>query len=137
MGATPGGTEVPRCVVDEALRQQIRAQPEQHRAVMPTGPDAKWRFFWRIGARPAETAYLELNAAPVVPAAFAAQWAQQMDGWGSMLLAAAQTVAEMAAIGFGLARDEFTRRMAHGPHLLAPTGTDLAQHCQANAVFAG
>jgi hypothetical protein len=27
----------------------------------------KWRFFWRVGDRPQQTQYPELNAAPVVP----------------------------------------------------------------------
>lgn len=29
--------------------------------------DAKWRFMWRVGPRPAHTAFPELNAEPVVP----------------------------------------------------------------------
>ena len=45
-----------------------------------------------------------------------------MDGWGSKMLAAVETAAEMAARGFGLAPDAFTRRMRRGPLLLAPTG---------------
>jgi hypothetical protein len=28
----------------------------------PPSKDVKWRFFWRIGERPAETAFEELNA---------------------------------------------------------------------------
>ena len=38
---------------------------------MPRGPDLKWRFFWRVGPRPAAggTRYAELNAAPVTPKA--------------------------------------------------------------------
>lgn len=42
-------------------------------------------------------------------------------GTGKML-GAVGTVAEMAARGFGLEPDAFTSRMAHAPHLLAPTG---------------
>lgn len=29
--------------------------------------DVKWRFMWRVGPRPAETKYAELNADPVIP----------------------------------------------------------------------
>ena len=38
---------------------------------MPSGPDLKWRFFWRVGPRPPAggTRYAELNAAPVTPKA--------------------------------------------------------------------
>ncbi len=50
------------------------------------------------------------------------EWPEVMDGWGSKMLAAVETAAEMAARGFGLAPDAFTRRMRLGPHLLAPTG---------------
>ena len=36
----------------------------------PAGPDPKWRFFWRIGDRPKEGGFEDLNAKPVYPAAF-------------------------------------------------------------------
>lgn len=44
-------------------------------------PAPQWRFFWRLGERPRDTRYPELNAEPVVPAAFP-EWRQVMDGWG-------------------------------------------------------
>ena len=50
------------------------------------------------------------------------EWPKVMTAWGNKMLAAVHTVAYMAAIGFGLASDAFTERMAYGPHLLAPTG---------------
>ena len=45
---------------------------QENRATVPEGPDPKWRFFWRIGPRPkpANPAFEELNAPPVLPAAF-------------------------------------------------------------------
>ena len=46
----------------------IQDQPPEHRARAPKGPDPKWRYMWRIGKRPAETQFQELNAEPVVPA---------------------------------------------------------------------
>ena len=57
--------------MDSALARVVQAQPEEHRATMPSGPDLKWRFFWRVGPRPAAdgTRYAELNAAPVTPKA--------------------------------------------------------------------
>lgn len=67
VGATPEGVEVPRCVVDPACAQSIAAQPPGHRATLPAGPDPKWRFFWRLGPRPARTRFAELNAPPVIP----------------------------------------------------------------------
>jgi hypothetical protein len=65
------------------------------------------------------------------------QWCTVMDDWGSKLLGAVEAVAAMAALGFGLPADAFTSRMALGPHLLAPTGSDLQQHGQQGTVLAG
>lgn len=45
-----------------------------------------------------------------------------------MMLAATMTAAEMAAIGMGLKADTFTSMMQGGPHLLAPTGSDLTRY---------
>jgi isopenicillin N synthase-like dioxygenase len=51
-----------------------------------------------------------------------------MNSWGGKLLQAGTTAAEMAAIGMGLDKDTFTKRMEGGAHLLAPTGSDLLRH---------
>ena len=42
----------------------------------------------------------------------------------------------MAAIGLGLNKDAFTSRMGGGPHLLAPTGSDLQKY-DIGTTFAG
>ena len=67
-------------------------------AHMPTGADAKWRFFWRyasqlgnlsgggfaqfhgrsLGEQPTKTDFPELNAPPVIPRAFP-NWGKVMD----------------------------------------------------------
>lgn len=60
-----------------------------------------------------------------------------MDSWGSKLLEAVHTVSTMAALGFGLEADAFTKLMHQGPHLLAPTGSDLNKHGQKGTVLAG
>eukprot|EP00887_Chlorella_sp_A99_P005625 scaffold1.g5625.t1 len=137
VGATPGGVEKPRCLGDPAVQEAAAALPEEHRPITPTGPDPKWRFFWRVGERPQHTQYGELNAEPVVPAAFADEWSAVMDAWGHKLLSTVLAVAEMAARGLGLEAGAFTRRMHLGPHLLAPTGTDLQRHGALDTVFAG
>ena len=54
-------------------RRAARARPP----VPDTGADPKWRFFWRIGGRPAEGGFEDLNAKPVCPAHFP-QWAETM-----------------------------------------------------------
>ena len=120
VGVTPSEVEKPRghCAFGKTLKDVPVSE-------CPPVPDAKWRFFWRIGERPAETAFEELNAPAVVPEAFADEWKPKMDGWGEKLVATAETVAEMAALGFGLERAAFKDRMARAPHLLAPTGSDL------------
>lgn len=98
----------------------------------PPDLDAKWRFFWAIGERPAEVA----DSIPrVIPAAFP-DWETRMNKWGSMMISACFTAAEMAAIGMNLERDTFTSRMTGGPHLLAPTGSDLARY-DVGTTFAG
>ncbi|KAL3133074.1 hypothetical protein ABBQ38_006976 [Trebouxia sp. C0009 RCD-2024] len=136
VGATPEGTETPKCTVDPTSIASIHSQPAEHRARVPQGADPKWRYMWRIGERPAQTRYAELNAEPVVPANFP-EWPAVMTTWGNKMLAAVHTVAQMAAVGFGLPPDAFTERMAYGPHLLAPTGADLEAHNSLNMCYAG
>jgi isopenicillin N synthase-like dioxygenase len=60
-----------------------------------------------------------------------------MDGWGERMVDCVTTVAHMAALGFGLPGDAFTALMAGGPHLLAPTGSDLGRYSAEGTVFAG
>ena len=40
-------------------------------------------------------------------------------------MAAGEAVSQMAAVGFGLPKDVFSKKMRAAPHLLAPTGSDL------------
>mmetsp|Transcript_65761 Transcript_65761/g.208142 ORF Transcript_65761/g.208142 Transcript_65761/m.208142 type:complete len:297 (+) Transcript_65761:421-1311(+) len=136
VGVTPDGTEVPRVAMDPAIKKEIAEQPEEHRATMPRGADLKWRYMWRVGERPKETKFAELNSEPVVPQGFP-EWSQVMDGWGRKMMDAVQVVAEMVAQGLGLSQGSFTDLMDKGPHLLAPTGSDLEKHAQLGNVFAG
>jgi hypothetical protein len=64
-------------------------------------------------------------------------WSSTMNAWGSALLAAARCVAAMAALGWGLPIDSITQLMDAGPHLLAPTGSNLAAHGTCGTVLAG
>ena len=134
VGVTPDNVETAVCASDAKCKAEIAAMSPEHRPLQPTGPDPKWRFFWRIGERPDadKTEFADLNAAPVIPKAFAGEWEGTMDDWGNKVLSATMTVAEMLAEGFGEQRDAFTSRMHLGPHLLAPTGGDLAR-CAATA----
>jgi hypothetical protein len=50
-----------------------------------------------------------------------------MNSWGNHMIDGCMTVSEMAAIGFGLEKDSFTKMLVHGPHKLGPTGSDLVK----------
>ncbi|KAL2461293.1 2-oxoglutarate (2OG) and Fe(II)-dependent oxygenase superfamily protein [Abeliophyllum distichum] len=136
VGVTPEGVEVPRSLVDEEIQEKLRAMPVESQPFTPTGPDPKWRYMWRVGPRPSNTRFKELNSEPVIPEGFP-DWKDTMDSWGHKMISAIEAVAEMAAIGFGLQKDAFTSLMKQGPHLLAPTGSDLIRHGQVDTVFAG
>ncbi|XP_008231344.1 PREDICTED: uncharacterized protein LOC103330528 [Prunus mume] len=136
VGVTPEGVEVPRSLVDEEMQEKLKELPKEFQPSIPKGADRKWRYMWRVGPRPSETRFQELNAEPVVPEGFP-EWKDTMDSWGYKMISAIEAVAEMAAIGFGLPKDAFTSLMKQGPHLLAPTGSDLQRYGQEGTVFAG
>ncbi len=114
MGATPEGVEVPRVLADAECLAALAGQPEARRATLPTGADAKWRFFWRLGPRPAATAYAELNADPVVPRGarlLQARWAGRGAGRGGA------RVRRMCPLRCGARAPPATRGREHsGPH---------------------
>lgn len=118
------------------MQVKLRAIPKEFQPSTPAGPDPKWRYMWRVGPRPSNTRFQELNSAPVIPEGFP-EWQDTMDSWGYKMISAIEAVAEMAAIGFGLPKDAFTSLMKQGPHLLAPTGSDLQRYGQVGTVFAG
>jgi isopenicillin N synthase-like dioxygenase len=131
LGATPEFTEVPRDHVDK-----IHSLTTENSAHEPKGADPKWRYFWRIGERPANTKFPELNAPEVVPEGFP-EWREVMDKWGSLMLNSLRTVAEMLAVGLNLPAETFLQLLDQGPHLLAPTGSDLARFNEIGTIFAG
>lgn len=133
VGTTPSRVELPR---DHCSRMRAFAEADKPLSVCPPEKDPKWRFFWRVGAPPTNTEFPQLNAAPVVPASYPS-WGVAMDSWGAVLLGAAEGVAELAAIGFGLDRDAFAKRMKGGPHLLAPTASDFKKFGTIGTVLAG
>jgi len=136
VGITPEGIEKPRCLSDIALQDTISALPDGQRPHQPSGPDPKWRYFWRLGKRPITTRFEELNAEPVIPDGFDS-WEEIMNDWGNHMLDTVSTVSEMIAIGLDLDKGTFTQRMHLGPHLLAPTGTDLERYGKEGTVIAG
>ncbi|KAL4555543.1 hypothetical protein LXL04_038165 [Taraxacum kok-saghyz] len=136
VGVTPEGIEVPCSLIDGEMQKKLRSLPKESQPSTPSGPDPKWRYMWRVGPRPSTTQFQELNSEPVIPEGFL-EWKETMDSWGSKMISAIEAVAEMAAIGFGLPKDAFTGLMKNGPHLLAPTWSNLERHGKVGTVFAG
>ncbi len=132
VGATPSFVEQARPHCESIAKLPASDKPL---TICPPEADPKWRFFWRIGEQPKETKFNQLNAPQVIPAKFPT-WTNTMDTWGNLMLQACCTSAEMAALGFGLPADSFTSLMKYGPHLLAPTGSNLNLHGQKDVVFA-
>eukprot|EP00948_MAST-09A_sp_MAST-9A-sp1_P000039 g39.t1 len=138
VGATPERVEQARnhCA-------KIADMPPTDRPITPCPPekDVKWRFFRRIGPRPTSAAegaagFGDLNALDVIPEKFSGVWADVCDTWGNKLLQAAKDVSCAAAQGFGLPQNTFVDKMEYGPHLLAPTGTDLKKWGKKNQAMA-
>jgi len=136
VGVTPEGIEMPRCSMDPSCKARLEKMSPENRGHYPTEPDVKWRYFHRLGERPKETKFPSLNAEDVYPKNFP-DWKEKMDKWGNKLLAAGHTLADMAAIGFGLPHNTFTNMMTHAPHLLAPTGSDLSKYGKKDQILAG
>ena len=106
--------------------EKVKHLPDEDKPLSPFPPtvDMKWRYMWKIGQRP-PGAFDDFPQ--VIPEAFP-EWESKMTNWGATLLTAGSTAAEMAAIGMGLDKDTFTKRMEGGAHLLAPTGSDLVRN---------
>lgn len=137
VGPTPSNTERPRCGRDELCNERVAKMAEKDKPCAYMDADPKWRFFWRIGECPKETKFAQLNANPVIPAAFANRWEKDMNGWGYLIHDAVELLAEMLAVGFGLPKDTFTKLGKNGPHLLAPTASNIDIYNKVGTVLAG
>ncbi|CAM9521841.1 unnamed protein product [Chrysoparadoxa australica] len=133
VGVTPEHIEKPRD--HSALVKELPAANSPASA-FPPKPDPKWRFFWRVGPRPAKTKYPDLNAAPVIPKGFP-QWSKVMDNWGEKMLGCVHDLSKILAVGFGMEPHSFTSRTHGGPHLLAPTGSNFSKFGDLGTVLAG
>jgi len=132
VGITPTRTERAR---DHCATMAKLSDEEKPLTLCPPDLDNKLRFFWRMGEIPPQTEFKQLNAEPVIPEAFP-EWKDVMNTWGSLIIGTVQTVAEMAALGFGMKADAFTSLMKHGPHLLAPTGSDFNRFGKLGTILA-
>ena len=126
VGATPAYQEDPKCGTDTSCIDFIKTLDDNNKPTQWEGPDAKWRFFWRIGKCHSEK-YPQLTAAPVIPKAFEKDWEMTMNKWGDKLVDTGMVVCSMAAIGLGYDKNAFFNLTQGGPHLLAPTGSDLTE----------
>ncbi|EIW87012.1 Clavaminate synthase-like protein [Coniophora puteana RWD-64-598 SS2] len=142
VGVTLEHTEKPKCAVDEPCLDIIANLDPAERPLDITGhqPDPKCRFFWKMGIPPPyDTKYPSLNAPNIVPqdADINARWEPVMETWGKSMKAAVENVAEMTAIGLGLPRSSLKDAGKYGPHLLAPTASDLVKFGQKDTILAG
>jgi isopenicillin N synthase-like dioxygenase len=132
VGITPTRTERARehCTTIEKL-----GEGEKPLTLCPPDLDNKLRFFWRMGDIPPQTEFKQLNAEPVIPAAFP-EWKDVLNTWGGLILGTVYTVSEMAAQGWGMKIDTFTSLLKFGPHLLAPTGSDFGRFGKLGTILA-
>eukprot|EP00835_Amoeboradix_gromovi_P003181 NODE_201_length_15044_cov_0.334560.p1 type:complete len:365 gc:universal NODE_201_length_15044_cov_0.334560:11770-10676(-) len=132
VGATPGLVEAPKCSWDPNCDEVKRNLVDQPTAW--TGNDPKWRFFWRVGSCVSEK-YPILTEEKVIPQSLSENWEFEMDSWGNKLVDTGMTISKMAAIGLGYGENAFLDYTRGGPHLLAPTGSDLS-NAEKGDVFA-
>jgi isopenicillin N synthase-like dioxygenase len=137
VGVTPEGVEKPRCTFDTNCQKIVNTLQGENKPHMPSQADVKWRFFHKLGEKPTNTSFAALNSENVIPEAFKDVWVPTMESWGKKLLEAGITLAEMAAVGFGLPKNTFTDLLKYGPHLLAPTASDLNKYGKLGQILAG
>lgn len=133
VGVTGERIEKPR---DHSARINSYGPEDKPQSASTPDYDPKWRFFWRVGPVPEKTEFPVQNMDPVLPEGFP-EWKEVMDMWGGKMISAVFTLAEMAAVGFHMPADAFTKRMEFGPHLLAPTGSNFNKYNKVGTVLAG
>jgi len=73
----------------------------------------------------------------VVPERLEGQWPPTLNKWGQSMKNAVEGVAEMTALGLGLDAGVFKDSGRYGPHLLAPTASDLEKYGEKDTILAG
>lgn len=132
VGRTPAYTETAQPRPDKLAL----LRPEYHPYVF-SGPDPKERFMAPAGPRPTTKEYQEFAAPPVIPNQFP-EWTSLTDAWNEQAINVMMTVSRMAAVGFGLKdKEAFASLLQGGPHLFAPTGSNLLLHGAPGTVLAG
>ncbi|KAK4163877.1 hypothetical protein QBC43DRAFT_54806 [Cladorrhinum sp. PSN259] len=142
IGVTLENTEKPKCAVDEPCLNVIERLEPSERPLDISGhePDPKCRFFWRmVEPPPYKTEFPGLNADNIVPEAphIKERWTPVMNQWGTSMKNAVEGLTQMAAVGLGLPANTFKDAGRYGPHLLAPTASDLKKYDALNTILAG
>ncbi|TFK77370.1 Clavaminate synthase-like protein [Pluteus cervinus] len=142
VGVTLENTEKPKCAVDEPCLNIIaRLDPsERPLDISAHAPDPKCRFFWKMSEKPPyETQFPGLNASNVVPQAehIRSRWPGIMEKWGKSMKDAVAGLAAMTAVGLGLPGETFSEAGKYGPHILAPTASDLVKYGTKDTILAG
>ncbi|KAF9535668.1 Clavaminate synthase-like protein [Crepidotus variabilis] len=142
VGVTLENTEKPKCAVDEPCLKIIEKLDPAERPldISAHSPDPKCRFFWKMGDKPPyETHFPSLNAPNVVPQAdfLKEKWAPVMEQWGVSMKSAVADLADMVALGLGLRVETFRQAGRYGPHILAPTASDLVKYGKKDTILAG
>jgi len=141
VGVTLENTEKPKCAVDEPCLAIIEKLDPSERPLDISGhqPDPKCRFFWKMNQEkpPYPTEFPQLNMPNVVPEHFNDVWVERLEKWGNMMKDAVESVAEMIALGLGLNKEAFRDAGRYGPHLLAPTASDLNKYGRNDTILAG
>ncbi|GJJ13360.1 hypothetical protein Clacol_007612 [Clathrus columnatus] len=140
IGATLENTEKPKCAVHEPCLNVIKRLEPSERPLDISGhnTDPKSRFFWRMTIPPPyETAFPSINSPNVVPKAFKGRWEDVLGKWGSTMKQAVNDLARMTAVGLGLEQTFFSEAAKYGPHILAPTASNLEKHGKKNTILAG
>ncbi|KAF8347089.1 hypothetical protein F5887DRAFT_1178263 [Amanita rubescens] len=116
IGVTLENTEKPKCAVHEPCLHIIeRLDPaERPLDISAHQPDPKCRFFWKMSEVPP---YKTL--------------------WGTSMKTAVTGLAEMTAVGLDLPAKTFADAGRYGPHLLAPTASDLVKYGKKDTILAG
>ncbi|CDZ97746.1 Isopenicillin N synthase-like [Phaffia rhodozyma] len=140
VGTTLSNTEKPKCHSNDECQSVISNLDPAERPLDLTASfaDPKCRFFYRMAQIPPyQSKFSTAAMLNVVPQGFEDIWIDKCEAYGSLLKSAVEGLAEMSAIGFGLDKSIFLDAGKYGPHLLAPTATDLVKYGQLGAIFAG
>ncbi|KAK8041589.1 hypothetical protein PG994_014596 [Apiospora phragmitis] len=154
IGVTLENTEKPKCAVDEPCLQVIeRLDPaERPLDIGAHEPDPKCRFFWRMmDAPPYETQFPfpQCREHHARCAAYQGPVGADHGPVGNLDeergakaneltgICSVTSLAGMAAVGLGLPAEAFMDATKYGPHLLAPTASDLSKYGKKDSILAG